>query len=319
MIWIIGAGTIAREYAKVLKALGKEFICIGRSKNSAKEFEDTTGIPAISGGLESYLIRNTEIPEAAIIATNLSSLADNTLSLIKYGVKRILCEKPGFLYPEELDAVLKAAQTMKVEVYYAYNRRFFASTLAAEKIIKEDGGLLSFNFEFTEWGHIIAQYNKPKGELNNWFYANSTHVVDLAFFFGGRPVEMSCYAKDEFEWHKPINFAGAGRTEKDVLFNYQANWNAPGRWAIELLTSKHRLYFKPMELLQLQDKGSVKIYPVEIDDYLDKVFKPGFYLETKAFIDEETSRLCSIQDQLLHISSIYKQILKFETVDIISS
>lgn len=309
MIWIIGAGAIAREYAKVLKALGKEFLCIGRSEKSALEFEAATGIPAISGGLESYLINNTEIPEAAIIATNLSSLADNTLSLIKYGVKRILCEKPGFLYPEELDAVLKAAQTMQAEVYYAYNRRFFASILTAEKIIEEDGGLLSFNFEFTEWGHVIAQYNKPKSELNNWFYANSTHVVDLAFFLGGVPKEMTCFTKDEFEWHKPINFAGAGRTDKDVLFSYQANWDAPGRWAVELLTSKHRIYLKPMEQLQLQDKGSVKVYPVEIDDHLDKEFKPGFYLEVMAFLEGDTLRLCSIQQQIEHVAGIYSEIM----------
>ena len=309
MIWIIGAGAIAREYAKVLKALGKEFICIGRSEKSALEFESATGIPAISGGLESYLISHTERPEAAIIATNLTSLADNTLSLIKFGVKRILCEKPGFLYPEELNAVLMAAQTMQAVVYYAYNRRFFASTLAAEKIIGEDGGLLSFNFEFTEWGHVIAQYNKPKGELNNWFYANSTHVIDLAFFLGGAPLEMSCFAKDEFDWHKPINFTGAGRTNKGVLFNYQANWDAPGRWAVELLTSKHRIYLKPMEQLQLQDKGSIKVYPVEIDDHLDKEFKPGFYLETKAFLEGYTSRLCSIQQQIEHVTGIYSEIL----------
>ena len=94
-----------------------------------------------------------------------------------------------------------------------------------------------------------------------------------------------------------------------MLFSYQANWDAPGRWAVELLTSKHRIYLKPMEQLQLQDKGSVKVYPVEIDDHLDKVFKPGFYLETKAFIDNETARLCSIQDQLQHMSSIYEKIL----------
>lgn len=309
MIWIIGAGAIAREYAKVLKALGKEFVCIGRSEKSALDFEAATGIPAISGGLESYLVNNTEIPEAAIIATNLSSLADNTLSLVKYGVKRILCEKPGFLYSEELDAVLKAALSMKAEVYYAYNRRFFASTLTAEKIIGEDGGLLSFNFEFTEWGHVIAQYNKPKGELNNWFYANSTHVVDLAFFLGGEPTEMTCYTKDEFNWHNPINFAGAGRTEKNVLFSYQANWDAPGRWAVELLTSKHRIYLKPMEQLQLQDKGSVKVYPVEIDDHLDKYYKPGFYLQTKAFLSKETTRLCSVEQQVLHLNNIYSKML----------
>ena len=181
--------------------------------------------------------------------------------------------------------------------------------MEAERIIAEDGGLKSFSFEFTEWGHVIAKYNKPQDELMNWFYANSTHVVDLAFFLGGTPVEMINYSKDEADWHKPINFAGAGRTNKDVLFTYQANWDAPGRWAVELLTTQHRIYLKPMEQLQMQDKGSVKVYPVEIDDHQDKEYKPGFYLETLAFLNGDTERLCTIQQQVQHISHIYNVML----------
>lgn len=309
MIWIIGAGGMAREYAKVLKALDKEFICVGRGEKSAKEFEETTGVPAFVGGLDKYLVSKPELPEAVIVATIEKSHVPNCVSLIKYGVKRILCEKPGFLYPQELDEVAKVCKECGAEIFYAYNRRFFASTLAAEKVIKEDGGLLSFNFEFTEWGHVIATYYFPKETLDNWFFANSTHVVDLAFFIGGNPVEMTCLAKDEIDWHKPSNFAGAGKTDKGALFNFQANWDAPGRWAVELLTAKHRIYLKPMEQLQLQDKGSVKVYPVEIDDHLDKEFKPGFYLETKAFLEGDTVRLCSLEQQLNHVKNIYSRII----------
>ena len=309
MIWIIGAGGIAREYAKVLNALERKFVCIGRSEKTAKEFEDSTGTKAIVGGLDNFIASKPDLPEAAIVASNLESLSANTISLIKFGVKRIFCEKPGFLFPNEIEEVAKICKEYKAEVYYAYNRRFFAATLAAENVIGEDGGLLSFNFEFTEWGHVIANSGNTKEALANWFYANSTHVVDLAFFLGGNPIEMTCYAKDEAEWHKPINFAGAGRTDKNVLFNYQANWDAPGRWAVELLTSKHRIYLKPMEQLQLQDRGSVKVYPIEIDDQLDKEFKPGFYLETKAFLEQETDRLCSIEKQLRHTKEIYNKIL----------
>ena len=308
MIWIIGAGGIAREYAKVLKALGKKAICIGRSEKNAQEFEESTGFTAVTGGLDGFLTTQPSLPEAAIVATNLGSLASNTISLIKYGVKRVFCEKPGFLFPKELEDVVEVCKSKGAEVYYAYNRRFFAATLAAERLIAEDGGLRSFNFEFTEWGHVIAQCNKPKDELNNWFFANSTHVVDLAFFLGGEPVELTCFAKDAVDWHKPINFAGAGRTDKDVLFSYQANWDAPGRWAVEMLTSKHRIYLKPMEQLQLQDKGSVKVYPVEIDDHLDKEFKPGFFLETKAFLEGDTGRLCSLKQQAEHVKNIYLKI-----------
>jgi len=287
MIWIIGAGGIAREYAK-----------------------EATGVSAFIGGLDKFLEDKPVLPEAVIVATVEKSHVPNCVALMKYGVKRIFCEKPGFLYPYELDKAANVCKECGAEIYYAYNRRFFASTLAAEKVIEEDGGLLSFNFEFTEWGHVIATYGFPKETLDNWFYANSTHVIDLAFFLGGKPVEMTCFAKDEINWHKPSNFAGAGITDKGALFNYQANWNAPGRWAVELLTSKHRIILKPMEQLQLQDKGSVKIYPVEIDNHLDVDFKPGFYLETKAFLEGNISRLCTLQQQREHLENIYKKMVK---------
>lgn len=309
MIWIIGAGTIAQEYAKVLTALGYQFQMIGRGEEKARQVEKTLGYKVIRGGLDGFLEIKPGLPDAAIVASNLGSLSANTLSLLNYGVKRILCEKPGFLFPEECEKVATVAKEKNAEVYLAYNRRFFSSVLRAQEIIVEDGGVTSFNFEFTEWGHVIAKYNKPEDELKNWFFANSSHVVDLAFFLGGEPVKMDCNTAGEISWHKPAAFAGAGVTDRGALFSYQANWAAPGRWGVEILTAQHRLYLRPMESLLIQNLGSVAINPVEIDDHLDKEYKPGFYMETKAFLDGESKRLCSIAQQLNHARIIYNRIL----------
>ncbi len=308
-IWIIGAGGIAIEYSKVLKALNKEFITIGRGHEKAQAFYEATGVKPIEGGLDTYIQTNPVIAEYAIVAVNVEYLAATTISLMKCGVKKIFCEKPGFNEPSELNEVFVVSKETGAKVYYAYNRRFFSSVLKAEEIIKEDGGLTSMIFEFTEWGHVIANTEHPAAVKKNWMTANSSHVIDLAFFEGGAPKQMNSFCSGELSWHKPSNFAGAGITEKGVLFNYQANWDAPGRWAVELLTSQHRIYLKPMEQLQLQDKGSVKVYPVEIDDHLDKEFKPGFYLETKAFLEGDTERLCSIEQQFTHVINIYNKIL----------
>lgn len=308
-IWVIGAGGIAIEYTKVLQALNREFVTIGRGHEKAVAYYEATGVKAVEGGLDKYIESKPSIPEFAIVAVNVEYLAATTISLMKCGVKQIFCEKPGFNEPSEFDEVVKVAKETGAKVYYAYNRRFFASVLKAEEIIKEDGGLTSMIFEFTEWGHVIANTEHPAAVKKNWMTANSSHVIDLAFFEGGAPMQMNSFCSGELSWHKPSNFSGAGITEKGVLFNYQANWDAPGRWAVELLTSQHRIYLKPMEQLQLQDKGSVKVYPVEIDDHLDKEFKPGFYLETKAFLDGDLTRLCSLQQQYNHLEHIYNRIM----------
>ena len=308
-IWLIGAGSIAKEYAKVLNALGKDYIVIGRGKKNADLFYEETGKKVIAGGLDSYLETNPDVADNAIIAVNVKFLSSTTISLMKYGVKRIFCEKPGFNDPIEFDEVVKAANDTGAQVFYAYNRRFFNSVLKAEEVIKEDGGMTSMNFEFTEWGHVIEKSDNPDAVKKHWMTANSSHVIDLAFFIGGIPHEMTCYTAGELSWHKPSRFVGAGVTVKGVLFNYQANWEAPGRWALEIQTPLHRIYLKPMEQLHLQDKGSVKVYPVDIDDHLDKDFKPGFYLETKSFLDGDTTRLCTLQQQAEHLNNIYNKIL----------
>lgn len=310
-VWLIGTGLIGAEYSKVLDALHVNHTIIGRGDTSACKFEEMRpGKKVIRGGLDNFLHTNPVIPECAIVAVGTHDLFGVSVKLMEYGVKRLFVEKPGADTFEKIQQLYTTAKEKDVKVFLAYNRRFYASLLKAEEIIREDGGVTSFNFEFTEWLHVFeAAYGQV--ELNWIFWANSSHVLDTAFFLGGEPKEISCYTKtmegDDF----PKIFAGAGISDKGALFSYQSNWNAPGRWAVELLTAKHRIYLKPMEQLQLQDKGSVKVYPVEIDDHLDKEFKPGFYLETKAFLDNDTERLCSIEQQLLHLSTIYTKILRY--------
>ena len=140
--------------------------------------------------------------------------------------------------------------------------------------------------------------------------ANSTHVVDTAFFLGGYPATLSSFQSGSLSWHpRASTFSGAGITERGALFSYHANWEAPGRWSVELLTRKHRLYLKPMESLQIQEIGSVALNPVEIDNQLDIQFKPGFYLQTKAFIEGDYCRLCTLREQKEHIDKYYNKIL----------
>ena len=65
------------------------------------------------------------------------------------------------------------------------------------------------------------------------------HVVDLAFYLCGKPDEISCYTTGGLNWHSAASvFAGAGITKKNVLFSYNANWGAPGRWGVEIMTKK---------------------------------------------------------------------------------
>ena len=68
---------------------------------------------------------------------------------------------------------------------------------------------------------------------------------------------------------------------------------------------------RPLEELHVMAKGSVKVQKVEIDDQIDKQFKPGIFNQIKAFIDGDNSMFCSVEDQVNHID-IYTNIAGYE-------
>lgn len=307
MIWLIGAGPMAIDYVQVLKALKQNITVIGRSQASADNFTNQTGIPAITGGLTSFLATNPEQPDAAIVATSVEQLSDTAVQLINFGVKRILLEKPGGLNGKAITQVADIAKAKSADVMIAYNRRYYSTILAAKDMIEADGGVTSFNFEITEWGHVIEKLDKDKRTLQNWFLANTTHVIDAAFFLGGTPRELNTYSNGSLAWHPSSSiFAGAGVTDKNALFSYTGNWEAPGRWSLEILTAKRRYIFRPFEQLHVQEIGSVAINRLEIDDSLDQQFKPGLYLQCKNFLTNETADMCSIKEQL-ELTAIYEK------------
>jgi len=299
-ILLVGAGEMSREYLRVLHALEVDFTVVCRSKSSAKKFSEQTGHPAISGGLKNFFKDNKNNISAAIVAVGVENLANVSMQLLQNGINKILIEKPAGIFFKEITDLAKLANNHKASVFVAYNRRFFASSQKAKEIIKLDGGATSFNFEFTEWSHVIEPLVKGDSVKERWFLSNSSHVADLAFFLGGKPQEITSYTrgKDNLSWHPTASvFSGSGVTINNVLFSYYADWTGPGRWGVEIVTKKNRLILRPMEELQIQRIGSVNIEHLEISDAIDKSFKPGLFKQVEAFINDDFTDLCTIVDQ----------------------
>lgn len=298
-IWLVGAGYIAKEYAKVLKALKREFIVIGRGKETAADFERAVNVPVITGGVDKYVQVSQSKPEYVIVAVDGQYLYEVSKKIMNFGVQNILIEKPGALNISDIGELQRFSASKKSMVFIAYNRRFYSSVLKAQEIIKKDGGCISFTFEFTEWSHLVKDSKKSKEEKNRWFIANSTHVVDLAFYLGGTPKLIKCFTSGGLDWHPSASiFSGAGVSENNALFSYHANWEAPGRWGVEVLTRKHRLILRPLEELQVQNLRSVDVEKVELDNRLDKSFKPGLYRETESFLTGTYDNLKPLADQV---------------------
>jgi predicted dehydrogenase len=309
-IWLIGTGYMAIEYAKVLNSLNCNYLVVGRGESNAAKFKEATGKEAIVGGLEAFLNTNPALPTTVINAVGIEYLTASTMLLLKYGVRYLLLEKPGFAYPFELEETNQLAKSKNAEVVMAFNRRFYQSTLQAQKIIEDDGGVTSFNFEFTEWAHVISKLDCHEDVKRNWFYGNSTHLIDLAFFLGGDPDQITCYSAGGLRWHPNASvYAGAGLTKTGALFSYVANWESPGRWNLELTTKKHRLIFKPVEKLQIMKIGSVAVEFDESVDYkIDEDYKPGLYLQTEAFLLRNLDRFISLSKMYENMELFYNKI-----------
>ena len=229
-IWLIGAGGMAQDYIKVLKNLDAKFTIIGRGEESAKRCEDIAKCEVKRGGLTLFLKENPTLCTHAIVSVGVEKLYSTTKELLEYGVKNIMVEKPGAMTQNEFEELNILSKKKNANVLIAYNRRFFASTLKAQKIIDQDGGVTSFNFEFTEWAHEIETLTKAKGVKEKWFLANSTHVVDMAFYLGGLPTKINCFTSGTLNWHPSASiFTGSGISDKNALFSYQANWQSAGR------------------------------------------------------------------------------------------
>jgi predicted dehydrogenase len=304
-VLLVGAGPMALAYATVLLALDAPFRVIGRGPASCRSFEDVSGVPATGGGVEQ--IGADDAPSRAIVAVSASELVAATTHLLAIGVGDILVEKPAALYRAGLESVAACASGARAQVHVAYNRRYYASVHRARQLIDDDGGVTSFSFEFTEWPDRVVASGQPADVLAAWFLANSTHVVDLAFHLGGWPADLAAFVGgDRLAWHQgPTVFAGSGTTNGGALFSYASNWQSPGRWGVELLTRRRRLVLRPLEQLQEQRLGELELRPVDIDDERDRLFKPGLFEETSAFLGSAASLLPTIEDQLWAQSEVY--------------
>jgi predicted dehydrogenase len=297
---------MAQEYCKVLLALSVCAKVISRHETSAVNFLRATGHAAHGIGVAAA-IKKFGAPDQAIVAVGVEALAPVATQLIKAGVRRILLEKPGALDRTEIQSLNKVAQDCGTTVLLGYNRRFHAATLRAQELIELDGGPTSCSFEFTEWAHTINPLDIDKRVKQHWVMANSSHVIDLAFYLCGSPSSWSHYSAGQMDWHKRASrFCGSGVTERGILFSYLADWEAPGRWSVEVMTRRRRFIFKPLEKLQVMHLASVNTEWEDVDYALDERFKPGLYRQTDAFLKGNDSCFCTLAQQMANFDMYYR-------------
>ena len=297
---LVGCGKMGRAHAMVLKALCPSVVAMERDESAARGFSAETGIDTHTGEIEEILGKMPRVPSAAVVAVNVPFLVDVSSKLIAAGCRRLLVEKPGALALGDLLRLRQVAAANRAEVFIAYNRRFFGSVMKARELIAGDGGALSVKFDFTEAARRIARLDKSAEEKANWFFANSTHVVDLAFFLAGKPEVLWGEVSGQLPWHpRGAVFVGHGHTTRGAALSYHANWLAPGRWGVEVTTTQRRLILQPLEELVSQEWDSFALTAVPVNAEIDRTYKPGLYQQIATFLSpSQDSGLKSLDDQI---------------------
>ena len=274
-VLLVGAGPMAKDYVDVLKAQGVGFHVVGRSRQRAAALAEQCGID-VTGGL-----------------------------LLAAGCRSLLLEKPAALTTAGIRRLAEVAGRARATVTVGFNRRYYSSVREARRIAREDGGISSAFFDFTELTHRIAQLEKAPAIKEHWFLANSLHVVDLVFHLIGAPREIESRVSGALPWHsRAAQFAGSGASSRDVVFSYHADWAAPGRWKVELFTPRHKLSLCPLESLDVQVLGSFDRQTLDLDDELDRLYKPGLYRQVQAWLAGDMTDACTL-DSLAAMTGCY--------------
>ncbi|MFN7491384.1 MAG: Gfo/Idh/MocA family oxidoreductase [Cyclobacteriaceae bacterium] len=311
-ILIVGTGPMALAYFNALKYLNNlNITVIGRGFESCKKFKELTGVQPYVGGVENYLFQNPSTDQDYfIIAVGTEILMHVLLQIVKCKFKRVLIEKPAAISIQELLAHQIDVEHVAQRIYVGYNRRYYDSVLEAQRIIEEDGGLVSMHFDFTEWVHRIEKIDKKEGVKENWFFANSTHVADLAFYLAGNPSEWNTFVKNgSLSWHPKSVFCGAGVTHNEVLFSYMSNWESGGRWSIELTTNNRKLILRPLEELWILEKGELESKKAKLPTVHGENLKAGILSQVESFIGDSAMKIPNILEHINSTQLIFNRML----------
>ena len=266
-VLLVGGGRMAGEYRKALGALGVEDICvISNTEKTAMRWRSEYGVEAFWGGYEKALDEVANPFDLVIVATPYDELAPAAVKAVECGNKNILVEKPGSLYSSILEKWCgEIAADVRIRV--GYNRLFYPNLRKVKDLIAADGEkITSCRYTFTEWVHTIDFNNNRPYCYQRWGIINSLHVISMAHWLTGMPVELSAMKSGGFSWHEAgSQFAGVGKTDQDVLFSYHANWESAGRWGIEVMTDSCAYRLMPLEKLFRCEKGSVEWKAVEFE------------------------------------------------------
>lgn len=280
-IAVIGAGYTAKEHIKAFQ----DIECVdvvgiySRTQEKANHLSKEFNIPIIADSIENlYQLTKADL---VVVTVNETSMKDVALECVRYPWILFL-EKPPGLNLNEAKEIEQFSKKYAKEIYVALNRRFYSSTLAAQRNLHDLKGEKRFiHIRDQQDIESAKSLGFPEVVLNYWMYANSIHLIDY----------FSIFSEGEVTTVKNINGSHSypGVILAHILFSngdeglYEGHWGFPGPWEITISTSQIRWEFRPLEKARYQLPNERIQHEVE-PSAADIKFKPGYRLQAEEIV-----------------------------------
>ena len=211
-----------------------------------------------------------------------------------------LIEKPAGYNVNDAEDLAGYATQFNRSAFVALNRRHFSSMQTLLKDLEALTGPRLIQVHDQEDQVAALHDGQPRLVVENWMYANSLHVIDL-FSILGRGDVVAVEPIIRWNPQEPRFVAAKIVFDSGDIGLYQAVWNGPGPWAVNVTTREKRWELRPLEQACFQQHGSRRLEPVPVHEW-DSRFKPGLRMQAQlavqAAMGQPTPTLPSLEDAL---------------------
>lgn len=283
---LLGAGRMAREHARALAAVPGVSLAgvFSRTRARAEALAAEFSVPHVCDSVADLFEKTAAV--LAVVAVSVESTEAVARECGRHAWT-VMLEKPPGLTPGEARRIRSQSGSDSGRIRVALNRRFLSSARTVHAALAADGPPRFIRVQDQQDLDQAAAAGHPERVRAHWMYANSIHLVDFFRFFGRGPVTRVDPIR-AWDPERPGPVVSHLRFGTDDWGLYEAQWNAPGPWAVTVASGPHRWELRPLESGVHEN---IRTPPAALAaDSWDQEFKPGFRAQAEAAVDAALGR-----------------------------
>lgn len=270
-IAFIGAGNMAKEHMRAFADI-PGVVLTGIVSRSREKVDVLCGLyPSLKAYQNIDELYTETVADIVVVAVPELAMKNICQQVFRY---KWLCllEKPVGYNLSEAEEIADFASANNTKAFVALNRRHYYST---QQVLNQldDSSPRIIQVLDQESPKAMLLAGKDPLLVKNWMFANSIHLIDYFTFLGrGEIAKVETIAPWEPE--NPFFVSAKISYSSGDVGIYNAVWDAPGPWAVNITTRNASFEMRPLETLSVQLKGSRNKEVMESSNW-DKDFKPG--------------------------------------------